>query len=255
MTELIQETHANDGNHPVITNLSGYPFNIVSDRHRGWYFPIVPSDDDLPTDVYSFDMYPLIYQKQGYTVAQLVQHFDRVQRYTYGLVPLMAFIEAGKCGELRCAGIGPSGAQVYMEAWLAVIHGVKGVFWWGPSPWTVEDEGHWKAVAQFKKDVDQLKDVVLSPTDRVVASDRTAPHTRVDAAAREDSACVYVFAARLTESGDSDPDLVTHLTVSGVKDGVARVLNERRTVPVRNGVIEDVFAPAAVHLYCIPKAR
>jgi hypothetical protein len=96
MKELVQVTHANDGNHPVITNLAGYPYNIVDDRHRGWYFPIVPSDDDLPTDVYSFDMYPLIYQKQGYTVAQLVQHFDRVQRYTYGMVPLMAFIEAGK---------------------------------------------------------------------------------------------------------------------------------------------------------------
>jgi hypothetical protein len=255
MKELIQVTHANDGNHPVITNLAGYPYNIVDDRHRGWYFPIVPADDDLPTDVYSFDMYPLIYQKQGYTVSQLVQHFDRVQRYTYGMVPLMAFIEAGKCVQPRCAGIGPSGAQVYMEAWLAVIHGVKGVFWWGPRGWTDEDESHWKAVAQFKKDIDQLKGVILSPADRSVTTDRSAPHTRVDAAAREDSSCVYVFAARLTESGNNDPDLVTHLTVSGVKNGVARVPNEGRTVPVRDGVIEDVFAPAAVHLYCIPKAR
>jgi len=256
MKELIEATHANDGNHPVITNLAGYSFNILSDRQHGWYFPVVPADDDLPTDVYSFDMYPLIYQKKlGSTVSQLLQNIDRVQRYTYGMVPLMAFIEAGKCVQPSCAGIGPIGAQVYMEAWLAVIHGVKGIFWWGPSGWTVEDGAHWKAVARFKMDIDQLKDVILSPVSRSVTSDRSVPHTRVDATVREDTSCMYVFAARLTDAGENDSDLVTHLTVSGVKNGVARVLNEGRTVPVRRGVIEDVFAPAAVHLYCISKER
>jgi hypothetical protein len=256
MAEVVRAADDNDGNHPVVTNLAGYQFNVLNDRHLGWYFPVVPAGDALPADVYSFDMYPLIYQKKlGTTVSQLVQNIDRVERYTYGMVPLMTFIEAGKCVQPSCAGIGPSGPQVYMEAWLAVIHGVKGVFWWGPGGWTDEDESHWKAVAQFKKDIDQLKDVILSPSDRSATSDRLVPHARVDATVREDSSCVYVFAARLTDAGENDPDLVTHLTVSGVKNGVARVLNEGRTVPVRNGVIEDVFAPAAVHLYCISKAR
>jgi hypothetical protein len=43
------------------------------------------------------------------------------------------------------------------------------------------------------------------------------------------------------------------ITVAGIGNAVATVYGESRTVPVVGGVVVDQFAPAAVHIYQIPK--
>jgi hypothetical protein len=257
MLALAQATHSNDGNHPVITNLAGYPFSLVNNRQNGWYYPIVPNSSELPTDVYSFDMYPIIYQTSGWTVAQLVADFDRANRYTYGLVPWYTDIEGGICSTgLPCQGYGPTPAQATMEAWLAVIHGIKGITWWGPAGWTTQDAAHWSALASFASQANTFKDAILSATPLTVTSNQTVPHSRVDATVREDNAFVYVFAARLSEVGEtSDPAITANLTVSNFANNrTVTVPGENRTVSMVNGVITDIFNPSAVHLYCVPKS-
>ena len=252
MRSLLQATHANDGNHPVILNLAGYPNSNVRNRRAGWHYPIVPGSAELPADVYSFDMYPFIYQTGGYTVAQWVDQIDRVNRYTYGLTPWFVFVEGGiqPCNDppVCTNGYGPNAAQVRMEAWLAVIHGVRGISWWGPLAYS--DLAHQQSMAKFMSEISSLKDAVMSSTTRTVTSDQTAAHARVDAMVRESNGKAYIFAARLSDVGeDNDPSITANLTVSGFGSPVATVYGESRTVSVVKGVITDVFAPSSVHIY------
>jgi hypothetical protein len=138
-----------------------------------------------------------------------------------------------------------------MEAWLAVIHGVRGISWWGPLAYI--DSAHQKAMAKFMSEISSLKDVVMSSTTRTVTSDQTATHARVDAMARESNGNVYIFSARLSDVGeDSDPAITADLTISGLGSTSANVYGESRTVSVANGVLTDVFAPSSVHIYEIP---
>jgi hypothetical protein len=255
MRSLLQSTHANDPNHPVLLNVAGYPNSNTRNRRSGWYYPLVPNSAELPADVYSFDMYPLIYPNGGFTVAQWVDQIERVRRYTYDLTPWYVFVEAGiqPCSDPpACAkGHGPTAAQVTMESWLAVIHGVKGISWWGPLAYI--DEAHYRAMAAFLARISELKDVVLSDTARKVVSDRSVPHARVDATVRDDGKSVHVFAARLSELGeDGDPAIAARLSVSGLGSSSAEVVGESRTVPVINGTFTDTFLPFAVHIYRIP---
>jgi hypothetical protein len=256
MRSLLQATHANDPNHPVLLNVAGYPGSNTRNRRAGWYYPLVPNSAEMPADVYSFDMYPLIYQKGGFTIAQWVDQIDRVQRYTYGLTPWYVFVEAGiqPCSDAPVCtkGHGPTAAQVTMEAWLAVIHGVKGISWWGPLAYI--DDAHYRAMAGFLTRVSELKDLVLSETTRKVVCDRNLPHARVDAMVRDDGRSVYIFTARLSELGEeSDPPITATLSVSELGSSSAEVLGENRSVPVVNGALSDTFMPLAVHIYRIPE--
>ncbi len=256
MLALTQATNENDPNHPVVTNLAGY--YPIADRQNGWYFSIVPNSTPMFTDVYASDIYPFIYQTSGWTVADEVTNWDAIAAYTYNLVPRIAFIEAGLCDSSQpCSGYGPTAAQVNMEAWLAVIHGMKGVSWWGPAGWTDETPQDYSVLSQFVTDTEHFSSVILSSTTLSVSTNRTgdSADNRVDVMVREDANNIYVFAARLTDVNESSTPLSTTITINGANPtGDAVVYNESRSVPVTNGVFTDTFSDSAVHIYVISKS-
>ncbi len=257
MIELMEATHQNDAHHPVMLNLAGYPASNVRNRRSGWHYPIVPNSRPLVADVFAFDMYPLIYQARGlWNVTQWVEQLGRLRRYTYDLVPWYTFIEGGiqPCPNppVCTGGYGPTPAQVNMEAWLAVIHGMKGISWWGPLAYI--DTPRREVMARFAATATALKDVILSETARTVSSANTAARNRVDAMVKEDAHSIYVFAARLSDIGEQfDPPVTALLTVSDLGTTQAEVYGENRTVPVVNGLIADQFAACGVHIYRIPR--
>lgn len=262
MQAATDATHTNDPNHPVAVNNGGYTHDVVEDRGKNYYYPLVPFSTEVVADVNSIDFYPFIYSPNptpppaNWYVYQMVDSFDAcADRYVYGLIPCMAFIEAGTCSTGGCNGQGPTPAQTTMEAWLAVIHGLKGIQWWGPAGWTIESADQWAAMAQFKTLVSAFQSLILSPTNLKVYSNQTVPHSRVDATVRDDAENIYIFAARLSDIGESsDPTIRVTLTVSGADyTGTATIATEDRTIEVSSGSITDTFAPSAVHIYCFPK--
>ncbi|MBZ5581460.1 MAG: hypothetical protein LAQ30_04505, partial [Acidobacteriia bacterium] len=253
--ELTNATHLNDPDHPVFQNLLGYEKPQVAVYH-GRYAPVVPGSRDWTADVYSTDTYPITYQMdQGpWTIKKWVLYIDRLNRYTFGLTPIFQFIEAGTNNRTGTSGCcyGPTGQQILMEAWLGVIHGLKGVNWWTKFVNVSDDQSAGQAT--FVRQVGALQNVILSGVSRAVTSSRTSDGARVDAAAWDDATATYVFAARLSEINEmSQPSISTALAVAGIGDTVATVYGENRTVPVVGGVVMDQFAPAAVHIYQIPQ--
>ena len=214
MLAMAEATWANDGNHPVSSGIAGYPGNLTRDRVNGWYYPLVPNSSPLPFDVYSSDMYPFLYMygDPTLTVTNLVADWDWEQNYTYHLVPIYQAIEAGICiSGGSCTGYGPTAPEVTMEAWLAVIHGAKGISWWGPSGWTDQDSAHWTALANFVSQSTTLTPYILSSTPLTVTSNRTTLGTRVDASAGKVGSTTTVFAARLT---DEDQATITNVSAT-----------------------------------------
>ncbi len=250
---ITDAVHDIDANHPQILNLYGYV--PAQTRNKGFLYP------NLVSDIYGFDMYPAIYQRTGATFAGWVNNIDLWQRYNYGLTPWFTFIEAGiqPCSDPPACtgGHGPTAAQLRMEAWLAVVHGIKGISWWGPETpsFTYIDAAHKAEMAKFVDQIGRLKNVVLSaPSARTVTNNATSPGSRVDTMLREDAANVWVFAVRLTDFGEeANPPLNVQLGVSGIDSGVAEVFDENRQVTVANGSFFDFFNPHAVHIYRIPK--
>lgn len=240
--------HAVDTNHPVALNLYGY--SPINTYWMGFLATGV-------VDVYSFDMYP--YWSQCKTdhasMPRYAATMDAFQRYTYGLMPWGTFVETFADFTTSC-GL-PSAAQLNMEAWLNVVHGIKSIEWFnvntgsGTVPTSV-----YTMMANFKTTVTALQSAILAkPTSRTVNSSATVQHERVDAMVREDSNYIYVFAVRLTDIGEeADPPIAPDLTVSGAGNASATVYGESRTVPVTGGVISDTFNASAVHIYQIPKS-
>lgn len=192
------------------------------------------------------------------TIATWVKLLNEWQRYTYSLTPWMVVIECGK----QIGGVGtsdtrtgPMGNQLEMEVWLAIIHGAKGITWWGPEAY-VQVPYTGPTMAALKTKIVALNDVIMAPpsTTYSVASNRTVAGSRVDAMLRESGGKVWVIAQRLTDDL-ADPDealasaLSTQLTISGMTDGTASVYGESRTVSVVDGVITDNFEPYATHIY------
>ena len=286
---ITDAVRAIDPNHPHFQNLGGYSGPGENNAHlvsrQNFLYPHL--SDALKTtyprmiaEVYSSDYYPFIYQKTDpITLATWLSTLDSLQAYTFGLVPWMSFIEAGiqRCYDppacLNGAGSGapantnpghgPTPEQLKMEAWLAVIHGMKGISWWGPeqSYYTYIDAEHKLAMAAFAAAVTTLKDTILSAVpSRTVTTNSTVVGNRVDAMVRESGSDVWVFAARVTECtpGANLPlacesnTISTRFTVTGLSHvQTVSVWGEGRSLSVRNGAFSDSFAPNAVHIYQI----
>jgi hypothetical protein len=250
---LTQVTHDGDPNHPVWQNLLGYEkpqVAVPNDR----YYPVVPNSHDLTADIYITDTYPIIYQNDptGWTFKKWVLYLDRLHRYVFDTTPVMQYVEAITS---NASHHGPTGQQVLMEAWLATIHGAKGIFWWMKLG-VVSDE-QYAAAAKFNAQIADLHDIVLSShPSRTVSDNSNADGNRVDTMVREDANNIWVFAARLSELSEaSSAPISTQFSISGLSGNkIAMVYSEGRNVPVSNGVFTDSFAPYEVHIYQIPKS-
>jgi len=257
--------HSNDANHPFGYDDASFPVLNLS-----WYYP------SLVADVYSSDNYPLTYAyayaAQGRTFADWVGMMDRDGRANYGLTPNFIVLELYK--EYNAAshwdGTNITAATVYNEAWLSVIHGRKGVSWYdngsasnGYGPVCASDSStscfpanpsfH---IGKFVSQVARITpDSLLAGSGtRTVASNQTAPGSRVDVSVADDGTYTWVFSARLTDiirdpSEATAAPLSTTITVSGFGNGIASVFDESRTLPVTNGAITDTFGPYQVHIY------
>jgi hypothetical protein len=162
-------------------------------------------------DWIGFDTYPVtqqLYTIQNYTgvtggtYAVAFDSIDRLMANNKNLVPFTPF-------QQPCAGLTPIVAtndQVYMEAWLNVIHGAKGIFWF--NYFYMDTTGRWTAMKKFTNQITALKDVVLGPPTSRGVTDTANPvnvhdpsynQNRVDTMIREDANYIYVIAARMTE--------------------------------------------------------
>ncbi len=127
---------------------------------------------------------------------------DTFNKEHYGLIPYMCFLAAPN------GVIGPE--RIRMFAWLAVVHGAKGINWFSnPPPTTPENYG---AMKEFFDNIKKLTPIVLSPEPNRIITDSS---DKVDAMIRQDSqADTWIFTVRITDTDEAnEPPIEVTFTV------------------------------------------
>ncbi len=260
--------HKNDPHHPTYSNQYGYdylPYYYGSTGGNGTRYDYLASGDQyggkkhFPFDILSFDIYPLEYRNhpalvdtQRGVMDLWIEAIDNMIAWNYNLIPCMSYIEVCDIRTSRETP-GPTAEQVLMEAWLNVVHGVKGISWF---PFFERDTIQYSAMASFTRKAERLAPAILSPaSDRVITDSANERGNRVDTMVREYGGKVYLFAVRLTEPETEyaeapEPEQISvTFTAPGFEYTSGEVLDESRTVTLQNRKFTDTFNRCAVHIY------
>lgn len=271
MAAWTKKSHLLDQQHPVTTNLYGYSYLPYYDDNGTSYDYLNNADifggkKHNLFDVIGFDIYPL--QRADHAsltdrrvISEYVEALKLLQDRNYHLVPAMSFIEVQDTKESETPH--PKPEQIVMEAWLNVVHGIKGISWFhffGETP-----AENLAAMELFCSQITKYAKVVLGPASRKsVVNNASVPNKRVDFIVRDvangSDTTTYIFAVRLTEpdSGQyyiaaGEPEKIeVKFEVQGASGTVFSELDKRQIL-VQNGTFVDTFGKCDVRIYRLGK--
>lgn len=274
MSAWTEFCHANDPHHPVITNLYGYDYLSYYGDTPQTYFDYLYSEErfggkkHFAFDVCGFDIYPIDEAVHAslngrYVFSEYLDAFDQMNKNNYKLIPMMAFVEIQDVEEKETPP--PTYEQVFLMAWMNVIHGAKGINWFhyfGERP-----EENLRAMTDFGNDIDKYGKIILSaePEFRKVATNANVTGNRVDAMLRYQTngtdTTFYIFAARITEPHENavftavnEPNSINvTFTVNGLKNQTVYSDNGDE-IQLTNNSFSDTFKKYEVKKYRLGKS-
>ncbi len=291
-------SHTNDTNHPVFINLYGYDYSSLSPPNYSPQFNFLTNagyfngTKTLVTDVIVHDYYQ--YEFAGYSPGGMkvcnenyVLSIDHILGWNYNLVPFIPFIEPQD--ENDPSGIGrtsacghalgsrpwtpdPTAAQIKNNIWISIIHGAKGIFYFGPDLFCPTLQYQADTTKVFKEQMKILAPVILQEKSAkatyqtmsygeylsIALEWASAPVTnngRVDYTVREYGGQTFVIAARVATLSEGWPNgniptETAAFTLQGFTGNTNwNVYGENRTVTSSNGSWTDTFGPFDVHIY------
>lgn len=213
-------------------------------------------------DIVSFDVYPVAGMDRA-DGANLLWYVPK------GVDRLMRWTRSGGAATvwncLECSRINgknkPTPQQVRAEAWMALIHGSRGLIYFVHEfqpkfneHALLDDPAMLAAVTALNRQIQELAPVLNSPTVAAAAPAASdVPNVPIDALVKRHGGALYVFAAAMRAG--SARGIFTIRSLPPGSAATAEVLGEGRTIPVRGGRFADHFAPYDVHLYRIAPAR
>ncbi len=148
-------------------------------------------------------------------------------------------------------------AEVRAEVWMALIHGARGIVYF-VHEWAggLREDGIFRhpeivrEVAGIDRTIKSLAPVLNSPNiNNLIDISSPVP---IATMAKGHGNTLYVFAAAMRNQRSTP-----RLAIRGLLDAEATVLDEERTVTIKDGILADGFEGYAVHIYKIllPIAR
>ena len=194
---------------------------------------------DLKTDVLMLDDY--LTNGEGRTVDSVVRQVD-VMRAVPGGKPCWFFIVANN---VTLHYKSPSYREQLAMSWGCLLAGCTGIAWYHGLP---AHEGTWRAMKQVNYEAQALKDVILSE-ELCAPATVDQPKSKLRHLTRTLNGTRHVLACNI----DAAPlGKVTFALPEGApRSGTVEVLYENRTLPLKDGVFSDDFAPHTRHLYKI----
>ena len=229
---------------PVFINFVGdlNQYDLVtSESGDPWYAKYVAGADWI-----SADTYPVNRNRSLSTVGEMVDHL----RTLAGDKPVFAFIETSDIDPTR-DGPGPSPGEVRAEIWTAIIHGVRGL-WYFPEQVGAGIPFLYDATPQDVVDELTLQNGRITQLAPVLQGAINPPNlgaavsAPLEAAWRSAPSGKYFIVLNLSDSvrnGES-------IALTGVGSAAtASVQGENRSVSISGGTITDDFGPYEVHIY------
>ena len=265
-------SHRDDPQHPTNNLFYGYDWSKYYGGGLGAfdYLASAPffGGKKWMQDIFSFDIYPIWYRLHPTLnlvdmgpYAAYLDALDRIRANNKNLVPVKPALQV--CRENATdSKPGVTEAQVYLEAWMNVIHGAKAIGWF---QYFDTASIRWAAMKRFSEQMKVLAPAVLGPAPvRTVTDTANTALNRVDTMIREKDGAIYVFAARVTEpdpiagakyTGVEPASITVSFAISGLTGSTAvTVVDEGRTITLTDGKFTDSFAKNAVHIYEITGA-
>jgi hypothetical protein len=143
----------------------------------------------------------------------------------------------------------PNYTEYRAQAYIALIHGAKGLMWYGGSVtggiFLNPKEGNWEDLKKVARELNDMIPVFLSPTgDAPKFAPASAPMSVMLKKTKDGP--VLIVANRGASAIEVTFDVSQH-------SGSAKVLNENRSVRVSDGKLKDKFEPYEVHVYSLLK--
>jgi hypothetical protein len=200
----------------------------------------------------SFDIYPVVHEKLEIAgkLEIVAKGVERLQRWTRGDKVVWNCIECTHIGNPERKA---TPQQVRSEVWMSLIHGSRGLIYFVHQFKPIEREAALlddpemlAAISAINRQIRALAPVLNSPS---VAGAITVQSSRAGVPiahmVKRRNGVTYLFAAAMRNEAARATFKVRGLAGTST----AEILEESRTIPIRNGEFADDFGPYAVHLY------
>lgn len=203
-------------------------------------------------DIASFDIYPAVHDHPDIAgnLWYVARGVERLRQWTAPEKPVWNCLECTRIGNPDRK---PTPREVRAEAWMALIHGSKGLIYFvhqfEPNfreAALLDDAEMVEAVTRLNRSITELAPVLNGPTISDVATVVLEnPEAPVAFMVKRHEDATYLFAVGMRKATTQATFHLTELE----RDGRVEVLGEDRTVEMKNGRFADSFQPWDVHLY------
>ncbi len=139
----------------------------------------------------------------------------------------------------------PAPEEYRVQAYLSVIHGSVGLFYFGHHFVGQEKEANWEELKALTREIQDLSPIILSPT---VEPGAKIPATdKIDTMLKNYHGDYYLFAA-YRDVPEVNPTITLPFTPAAVE-----VVNENRKIVPNGNSFQDTFDRYAVHIYKISR--
>jgi hypothetical protein len=200
-------------------------------------------------DMLGFDVYPA---NDGIAIEIVAEGLDNLLTWSGKTKPVIGIIEGSR---IDAANTRPTPAQIRSEVWMDLVHGAAGIeyFCHRFTPTfsetdCLDDAPTAAMLTTINAQVKALAPVLNSaPVGNGVTVQSSAATIPVDTRLSRYGGATYLFAAEM-RSGST----TATFTLRGFPaTASAEVIDESRTITVKNGVFTDDFSSYGVHLYKI----
>jgi len=204
------------------------------------------------SDIVSFDIYPVVHEHRDIAgkLEFVARGVERLREWSRGEKVVWNCIE---CTHISNPDARATPEQVRSEVWMSLIHGSKGIVYFVhqfkpvfKEAALLDDPEMLAAVTALNREIQRLAPVLNSPTLReAIAVNSSGQNTPVATMVKSHEDRGYVFAVNMRNAPAHPVFQLRELKVGEAVE----VLNESRTINIRDGQFDDGFKAYEVHLY------
>ena len=258
-----ERLHAADPSRPVLLNLGqGVAWDDYIGRGVRRNHP-----EDYPQyikgcDIASFDIYPAVHDKPEVAgkLEFVARGVGRLVEWSRGEKTVWNCIE---CTHISNPKIKATPQQVRAEVWMALIHGSRGLIYFvhqfQPAfneAALLDDPEMLTAVTAINRQIHQLAPALNSPSIvNGVTVESSAEGVPIAWMLKRRGDTAYLFAVNMRNRATRGSFVIRESTLDFGSSISATVLDESRSIAMKDGVLKDEFKPYEVHLYQLQRSQ